>query len=31
LLELAEAVRHDKKAQKHLTKGITNFISDLKF
>ena len=30
LLELAEAVRYDKKAQKHLTKGITNFISDLK-
>ena len=31
LLELAEAVRYDKKAQKHLTKGITTFISDLKF
>ena len=30
LMELAEAVRHDKKAQKHLTKGIVGFIDSLK-
>jgi len=30
LMELAEAVRHDKKAQKHLTKGIVSFIDTLK-
>ena len=30
LMELAEAVRHDKKAQKHLTKGIVSFIDSLK-
>ena len=30
LMELAEAVRHDKKAQKHLTKGIVGFIDNLK-
>ena len=30
LLELAEAVRYDVKAQKHLTKGIVGFIDSLK-
>jgi hypothetical protein len=30
LLELAEAVRYDSKAQKHLTKGIVGFINSLK-